>query len=699
MERILIVDDEKPAQNLLKRIFEKEGYSCETASNAGDARRLLEGGVYQLVLCDIRMPGESGLDLVRHVQKKYPDTAVVMVTAVDDPKEAKAALEIGVYGYLIKPFESNQMLICVENALRRRKLEIKERRRRNELERAIQERTAEYQEVIRKLQVIEKDLRESEEKFRVAVEYSNDGVAIAKEGKRIYVNKKFSEIFGYESPAEMIETPIVMVVHPDDRPRISEIVNKRLKGEAAPSRYQFKGVRKDGQTVWIEASVGMSLYRQQSVTLAFYRDITDGKRAESALLKATDELKENKEKLQRALERISLLIEQVVTSKDFSVRFENPNLVKCCDSMDCRKTDCPCYGKPAMRCWQTTGTFCSEHVKGEFAAKIKDCRKCPVFKEACRDPFCKIGEQFNNMMHILEVKNTELKKTYRELRNSQAQIIQQEKMASIGQLAAGVAHEINNPTGFVSSNLKTLSDYRKDLFDLIQAYRELILQLNRTQPPPDGIFQEIQGIKDLETRIDIDFVLEDIPNLIAESREGTDRIKKIVLDLKDFAHPGKQDLVYANINKNLDSTLNIVWNEIKYKATVAKEYGEIPEVRCYPQQLNQVFMNLLVNAAQAIEKKGEIKILTRYLNGHVEIRISDTGCGIPEAHLGKIFEPFFTTKEVGKGTGLGLHVAYNIIQKHRGTIAVESKAGSGTAFTIKIPVNGRENTDDENHNV
>ena len=159
-----------------------------------------------------------------------------------------------------------------------------------------------------------------------------------------------------------------------------------------------------------------------------------------------------------------------------------------------------------------------------------------------------------------------------------------------------------------------------------------------------------------------------------------------MINLKDFAHPGEQKLKYADINKNMESTLNVVWNELKYKARVVKEYGDLPEMRCYPQQLNQVFVNLLVNAAQAIEKEGEIRIATRALDGKVEIKISDTGKGIPEENLSKIFDPFFTTKEVGKGTGLGLNVAYNIIEKHKGTIDVESTVGKGATFAIKLPL-------------
>jgi len=201
---------------------------------------------------------------------------------------------------------------------------------------------------------------------------------------------------------------------------------------------------------------------------------------------------------------------------------------------------------------------------------------------------------------------------------------------------------------------------------------------------PDSIPKQMEQIVALESKVDINYILDDIPNLIKESQEGTERIKNIVIDLKDFAHPGEDKVQTTDINKGIESTLNIVWNELKYKAEVKKEYGHLPLVKGYPQQLNQVFMNILVNAAHAIEKRGEIRIATRAVDGYVEIEISDSGVGIPKEDLLKIFDPFFTTKEVGKGTGLGLSMAYNIIQRHKGTIDVESEVGKGTTFIIRL---------------
>jgi two-component system, NtrC family, sensor kinase len=273
-------------------------------------------------------------------------------------------------------------------------------------------------------------------------------------------------------------------------------------------------------------------------------------------------------------------------------------------------------------------------------------------------------------------------------KKANAQLFQSEKMASIGQLAAGVAHEINNPTGFVSSNLKTLTDYQNDLNNLIKHYRKLISDLKETNREnlSSSIQKQIEQIGSLEEEADIDFILEDIMDLISDCKEGSARIKKIVIDLKDFAHPGEDKIQSADINDGIETTLNVVWNEIKYKATVNKELGKLPAVKCYPQQLNQVFMNLFVNAAQAMEKQGEISISTRADNGFVEIKIGDTGSGIDKENLARIFDPFFTTKDVGKGTGLGLNVAYNIIKKHKGTIDVKSQMGKGTVFKIRLPV-------------
>ncbi len=273
----------------------------------------------------------------------------------------------------------------------------------------------------------------------------------------------------------------------------------------------------------------------------------------------------------------------------------------------------------------------------------------------------------------------QLRDLNRKLEEAHSQLLQSEKMAAIGQLAAGVAHELNNPIGFVHSNLGTLKTYLDDIFLIAAACESAAAEAAN---PAD--FARIQAIK---TEKDYDYLKTDIFQLLAESTEGLQRVKKIVQDLKDFSRPGECDWQWADLHQGLDSTLNIVWNELKYKCTVKKDYGELPRVRCLPAQLNQVFMNLLVNAAHAIPQQGDIVIATRAPDAtSVRISISDTGTGIAPEHISRLFDPFFTTKPVGKGTGLGLYIAYGIVQKHRGQIAVDSAPGRGTTFAITLPV-------------
>ncbi len=279
---------------------------------------------------------------------------------------------------------------------------------------------------------------------------------------------------------------------------------------------------------------------------------------------------------------------------------------------------------------------------------------------------------------VLTEQNSSLENALDELKRAQAQIVQQEKMASIGQLSAGIAHEINNPIGFISSNLNSLDKYVGKLIYYLDLQQEVIAREN----PHDFL----EHLRENRESLKIDLIMTDIKQLISESMDGTDRVKKIVQDLKSFSHADGTERHEADINKGIESTLNIVHNEIKYKATVHKELAEIPLVKCVPGQLNQVFMNLFVNAAQAIEREGEITVRSWVDKENVYVSVSDTGCGMPDEIKKKIFEPFFTTKEIGKGTGLGLSIAYDIIKKHKGELTVESAVGKGTTFTISIPV-------------
>ena len=287
--------------------------------------------------------------------------------------------------------------------------------------------------------------------------------------------------------------------------------------------------------------------------------------------------------------------------------------------------------------------------------------------------------------HELEGEKKRLKEAYGKLNQIQAQLIQSEKLASLGQLAAGVAHELNNPIGFVHSNLGTLDEYVQDLKTLLIKYADV----ERILDPHERCGELLSQINQYKREIELDHILMDFDKLISESKEGTYRVKRIVQNLKNFSYMDKGELKLADVNQGIESTLNIIWNELKYKTNVIKEYGDIPKIECFPQQLNQVFMNLLVNAAQAIETKGIIRIKTYQRDKEVVVEISDSGAGISKENLKHIFEPFFTTKEVGKGTGLGLSVVYGIIQNHKGRIEVESEIHQGSTFRVILPVTNK----------
>lgn len=275
------------------------------------------------------------------------------------------------------------------------------------------------------------------------------------------------------------------------------------------------------------------------------------------------------------------------------------------------------------------------------------------------------------------------KKAEEDNEKMRVQLVQSDKLASIGQLAAGVAHEINNPVGFVSSNLNALSGYI-DTLQGLDSLNERLVEAAR-----QGLSREIAGlIKEIEAfrdASDIRFTLKDSADLVAESKDGLQRIQSIVKGLKEFSHSAEAEMVRSDVNTCLEAAVKLGWHELKYKAEVVKELGAVPLISCKPQQLTQVFLNMLVNASQAIEEKGSILVRSRLDGEEVKIEISDTGCGIPEDVIKRIFDPFFTTKPVGKGTGLGLSIAYGIISEHGGRIGIASEPGIGTCVTISLP--------------
>ena len=298
-------------------------------------------------------------------------------------------------------------------------------------------------------------------------------------------------------------------------------------------------------------------------------------------------------------------------------------------------------------------------------------------------------EEYKNELEIkvaqrtkeLEKSNIDLSEAYKKLQSAQTQLVHSEKMASLGQLVAGVAHELNNPINFIYGNMPHLKNYINDFKNLLNKYEEV-----------DYNDKDKEFINELKEEINWEFILPDLDLLIKDCHNGAQRAKDIIQDLKKFSRLGEAEFKYSDITEGIESTLNLLVNSLKNRIEIIKDFAAIEKIECYPDQLNQVFMNLLSNAIQAMpqekidNKEAKIWITTKKENNRIKIVIRDNANGIPEENLKKIFDPFFTTKTVGEGTGLGLSITYGIIEKHKGKIEVESTPGEGTTFKIELPI-------------
>ncbi len=515
--------------------------------------------------------------------------------------------------------------------------------------------------------------KRSEALYQVLAESSMGAIFIVQDGKFRFINKNAIAYTGYTEDIRGRDADIM--IHPEDKAMCSAYAKEMLNG-LRTTAYEYRIVTKGNRIRWISQILTPIVYDGRLAILGNALDVTDLKESQARLAEIT------------ALESsiMSAIPHVVLGLQNSCILFVNDAAESVFgwkpEELIGRTLDVFCQDE--NECRDLTGQFQSETVNETPARREAEihCRHRDGRNIVCKVTSCRTGESAGGKI-VAIFEDVTAKKM------SQIQLLQAEKMASIGKLAAGVAHEINNPTAFVSSNLNTLSEYVNDMIAGCNMSRDIMRELQELgpgKPVPGAVMDRLRQIKEFEAKLKMDDIYEDAAALIAESREGTGRIARIVQDLKNFAHPGEEKETSFNVNENIESTLNIVWNELKYKASVRKDYGDIPRVLGYPQQLNQVFMNLLVNAAQAIKDKGEIRISTKSDGGYIEIGISDTGVGIPPENLPKLFDPFFTTKEVGKGTGLGLHVAYSIIEKHNGSIDVESTVGAGTTFTVRIPI-------------
>jgi PAS domain S-box-containing protein len=536
----------------------------------------------------------------------------------------------------------------------------------------------------------EEKLRESEERFRKIFEEGPLGmVMVDRDFRLMKVNETFAQMLGYTQD-ELTGKAFVDITHPDDISKDVALAEKVFRGEISYYRLEKRYLKKNREILWINLTASVIRDKEGNVLygLGMVEDISERKHTELALLQSQEQTRLIIDTAYDAFVAIDAEGIVINWNPQAETVFGWPRaevigrpLVETIIPMQYREAH-----RSGLQRFLATGEGSVLNRRIEITALHRDGHEFPI--EMTISPLCWRGTYtFNAFIHdITERKQAEetLQKAYKELKEAQAHLLQSEKMASLGQMAAGVAHEINNPVGFVSSNLRTLEEYMADLLQLIGGYESLLGAVERSDP--EAVEGEKKRVRALSKQVDVGFLMEDLSRLVQQSLDGMERVRQIVQDLKEFSHVDRAERMRFNINQGIESTLNIVWNELKYKAEVIKELGELPELSCYPQQLNQVFMNLLVNAAQAMPQKGKIWIRSYVTGDQVAVEIEDSGCGIPEENLKKIFDPFFTTKPVGKGTGLGLSVSYGIVQKHKGKIEVESTVGKGTKFRVLLPI-------------
>ena len=503
----------------------------------------------------------------------------------------------------------------------------------------------------------EEALQESEEKYRELFENASEGILVAQDNMLTFFNPKVKEITGY-STEELTSRPFAEFIHQDDREWVIERYVKRLKGEEIPPVSAFKIIDKQENIKWLEVNAVLISWEGRPATLNFLSDITDRKQAE-------EELKLYHRIFMASSDGISIVDPEgkIIEMNPAQIKYVGESRRMAIGqhvTSGLERNDAETVRQSIEK---------TKHFRGEIkfpgtedSHHYVDLSVFPIFNdEGDLTCFVGMGRDITELKRALN----ELAETNKNLRETQAQLVQSEKMASMGMLVAGVAHEINTPMGSINSMHNTL----------MRAIEKLNNVLASEYSEESFNYRKIQTMFK---------VIDDANRVI---KDGTDRVTNIVRRLRSFARLDEAEMDKYDLHEGLEDTLTLIHHEIKHNITVNRNYGDIPRIYCSLSRLNQVFVNLLINAKQAIKGKGEITITTYQRDTNIFLEFADTGVGIPTEHLVKIFDPGFTTKGVGVGTGLGLSICYQIIQDHHGEIKVESEVGKGTKFTVILPTN------------
>ncbi len=522
-------------------------------------------------------------------------------------------------------------------------------------------------------------LRENETKYRDLVERASDGITIIQDDIIRYANPQIAKLGGY-SQREVIGKSFAQFVHPTQRETMTDTLRRRLRGEKVIPVYETVLLRRDGSPLEVEISAGVIPYEGRPADLVLVRDISQRKHAAEALRESEERFRAIATVAKDGIcivdheGRISYWNPAAVISfgyspkdackKPFSMVFEGgrvPAAIQAIFSAETAETAAPLHHSQEFNAVNSAGkVFSAEISLSSFSIR---------------------GQR-----HYLAILRdiTGRKRMQTLTHHSQ-------KMEAIGTLAAGIAHEINTPTQYVGGNLEFL----ESAFDKTRTVIETVKAKTQEFSPEHSMDLQAEILRILADA-DFEFMSEEIPHALAEAREGVKRVTKIVSAMREFAHPGKQKMAATDLNNAIESTITVSRNEWKYHADLTADLDpNLPLVPCLKDEFNQVVLNIIVNASHAIADavadkpgtKGKIHISTRVVDKWAEVRISDTGSGIPEAIQTRIFDPFFTTKEAGSGTGQGLAIAHAaIVEKHQGAITFETEMGKGTTFIIRMPL-------------
>lgn len=623
---ILYIEDDPAQRSALAAGLRERGFGVVEASSGEEGLSLLSQGIH-VVLCDLNMPGMDGLEVLRRVQRRNPDVPFILLTAHPSIPIAVQAIVEGAQRFLIKPVSLDEMEISIHQAMEFARLQRWQR-------------VAEEQ-ILRLVEA-------------VPVPYI---ITRLRDGKVVYANKHLADLVGL-TPDEMKNRNTVDFYYDPER-RLE--VLERLTRDGFVTDMEVRVKRADGSPIWTVFSLAISEMGGEKVVLGGFLDITRRKGLE-------ERLHLYQEVFNHSVDAI------LVIDKEGRILERNPAHQRRTgftaeDLKDKTVFDLLTPEKAAevREAMEKEGGF-----TGELEGVSKAGEEIPVLvsifpihdKEGKLDLFVSMGRDITAIKRAL----TDLAETNRELRQTQAQLVQSEKMASLGGLVAGIAHEINTPVGAMTSMHDTL----------VRAIAKLKEHLKETNP------EAFDGDEKLRSF----FAMIDESNQVI--RSGASRVAEIVRRLRSFARLDEAELKKVDVHEGLEDTLTLLHHEIKHNIQVVRDYGKLPPMSVFPSRLNQVFLNILNNARQAIHDKGTITIKTRVEDKTAAIAISDDGIGIPKENLSRVFDPGFTTKGVGIGTGLGLSICYQIVKDHRGRIDVESEVGKGATFTVRIPTNLEE---------